>query len=325
MNLPLISQAFSGCQAPDVHICSGRILWCGAGRWQCHGSATVRSEIVREVPPTEWCAHREKVWTDAPLPPPPGPGVEVTGETWVYLCLCLVSLNLRVSRGIAWLEGRDTAQQAQSLDGICVHHHPLHPVTAEGWTHWLMAVRRQQHLLHQGLASSLRLGALVDNVWNGCVWRWIVGSQRDNVQAFICPLHDRVVWPFQMLLCASPRGNGGSLMRLRDVCIWMWCWRTTHLYPHWVRLSLPSDLGWALHAASPYLSEGDALSSHGIGTASFPSFLYSCCVGRRLGCGHCPLFSPTPILAVLDSHRASGLVIHIYMYTSMYFHFFSIK
>lgn len=44
----LNSQASSGCQAPGVRVCSGRMLWCGAGRWQCCGSATVESEIVRE-------------------------------------------------------------------------------------------------------------------------------------------------------------------------------------------------------------------------------------------------------------------------------------
>ena len=49
MNLPLISQAFSGCQAPDVHTCSGRILWCGAGRCQCYGSATVESNCERSA------------------------------------------------------------------------------------------------------------------------------------------------------------------------------------------------------------------------------------------------------------------------------------
>ena len=30
------------------------------------------------------------------------------------------------------LEGQDIAGQTQSLDGICVHHHPFHLVTAEG-------------------------------------------------------------------------------------------------------------------------------------------------------------------------------------------------
>ena len=200
-----------------------------------------------------------------------------TGEAWAYIWLCLDSHNLGDPRGIAWLEGRDIAGLAQSLDGIYVPPYllcwGLNKVINGLWGD-------RGHHLHQGLASSLRWGSLVEDDWNRYMRRWIVGSQRENVQAFISPLHDRVVWPFRMLLCASPGGSGGFLMRLRDACTSVWCWRATNLYPRWVRPS-PSPVTWARRCILPHphppFRRTCSVHPCGVGTVCFPSILCSCC------------------------------------------------
>ena len=82
----------------------------------------------------------------------------------------------------------------------------------------------------------------------------------------------RVVWPLRTLPCPLAGRNGSSLMQLRDACTMMWCWRTMHLYPHWVRLPPSPDWpGLGSVSRLTLLSSRGALFKHmHLGHCLFP-------------------------------------------------------
>ena len=74
-------------------------------------------------------------------------------------------------------------------------------------------------------------------------WMWI-GVRgvhgvlgREAAHAHICSHHHRALWPLRMWLCTFPKRNGGSLVRPRNFCTVMSCWRPLHWLCPWVRPS----------------------------------------------------------------------------------------
>ena len=74
-------------------------------------------------------------------------------------------------------------------------------------------------------------------------WMWIRvwGVHRvlgkEAAHAHICSHHHRALWPLRMWLCTFPKRNGGSLVRPRNSCTGMSCWRPLHWLCLWVRPS----------------------------------------------------------------------------------------
>ena len=74
-------------------------------------------------------------------------------------------------------------------------------------------------------------------------WMWIrVGGVhgvlgKEAAHAHICSHHHRALWPLRMWLCTFPKRNGGSLVRPRNSCTAMSCWRPLHWLCPWVRPS----------------------------------------------------------------------------------------
>lgn len=75
-----------------------------------------------------------------------------------------------------------------------------------------------------------------------------------------CPHHHgRAVWPLRTWPFTSPRRSGDSLMRLRDSCTVMWCWRTLHWSPPLVRLLHPPRCPELISAHSLFPRRGSFL------------------------------------------------------------------
>ena len=129
-----------------------------------------------------------------------------------------------------------------------------------GWWEWLMRLWwDSSQLWDQSLVSSLTWGPCkgfrVGNIW-------IVGFQA-NCSGFICINSDRLLWPLRMSLYISRRLSGSSLMRLRDTCTLMWCWRTLLLYLRWVRHRFSLN-GCLQHTCAPISSGLQFLLSYSL-------------------------------------------------------------
>ena len=172
------------------------------------------------------------------------------------------------------------------------------PFVAEGWTQW----GEIRHHWHQAWCGEL---------W----WRMTVeymceemhcGSSERECLCFIYLIHDRVVWPLRTLPCTSPGRNGSSLMRLRDACTMMWCWRTLHLYLHWVRAS-PSPVTWARLCILPhplFSKVCSVLLTYGAWALLVSPAFWVVAVIVRAGLFALPPSLPVaPIQSVLNPHR----------------------
>ena len=126
-----------------------------------------------------------------------------------------------------------------------------------------------------------RRWAWVDVSVRGCgLWESLISS---------FPHHGREVWHLKMWLCTSPGRSGVSWMRIRDACTMMWCWRTLHLWPHWVRPSHPPQ----------YLVLNLAHFRHRFCTLSLIAWLIGTRVNRA---GLSYLFMSLPPLIVLPKN-----------------------
>lgn len=80
-----------------------------------------------------------------------------------------------------------------------------------------------------------------------------------------CPHHHgRAMWPLRTWPFTSPQRSGDSLMRLRDSCTVMWCWRTLHWSPPLVRLLHPPRCPELISSHSLFPRGGSFLPTAGL-------------------------------------------------------------
>ena len=124
--------------------------------------------------------------------------------------------------------------------------------------------------------------------WGG---GWIVNREgvlrKEADHGMNCPHHhDRAVWLLRTWPFTSPRRSGDSLMRLRDSCTVMWCWRTLHWLPHLVRFLHPPRCPELISAHSLFPRGGSFLPTAGLWALlpPLPPVSFLGCAGSSLKC-----------------------------------------
>ena len=137
---------------------------------------------------------------------------------------CVCESQPRDSRGVDWQNGWDPTGQDESLDDV----YAVHPNVGEDSTQWIKGpwgVRWAPVTPRSGIP--VRWRALEEDKGGIDVW-W--GGLCDPRMFIVYSVsHRSAVWPLRMWLCTSPGRNGDSLLRPREACTSMWCWRTMHL------------------------------------------------------------------------------------------------
>ena len=140
---------------------------------------------------------------------------------------------------------RGPAFQTQSSTGISAY---LPVGIAVGW-----------HSSHRRVWDLLCVGELGRRVNREGVLR----KKADH--GMNCPHHHgRAMWPLRTWPFTSPQRSGDSLMRLRDSCTVMWCWRTLHWSPPLVRLLHPPRCPELISAHSLFPRGGSFLPTAGL-------------------------------------------------------------